>query len=46
MLVRILFIMLMMPLAAYAGDKGEKKGSFIERGLMWVKTTIDSMAVA
>ena len=48
MLARILFFMMLMPLAAYAGDgdKAEKKQSFIEKGLMFVKTTIDSMAVA
>lgn len=45
---RILFVLLMLPLVAYAGDgaKGEKKESFVKKGLMWVKTTIDTMAVA
>ena len=45
---RIIFVLLMSPLAVYAGDgdKGEKKKSFVEKGLMWVKTTIDTMAVA
>ena len=48
MLVRILFVMMMLPLAAYAGDgdKTEKKYTGVMKGVMWLKTTLDSMAVA
>lgn len=49
MLARILFVMMMMfPIAAYAGDgdKTEKKYTGVMKGVMWLKTTLDSMAMA
>ena len=48
MRARILFfLMLLMPLTAFAGDgDAEKKQPLIVKGVMWLKTLIDSMAVA
>ena len=48
MFTRILFFMMLLPLVAYAGDgdKAEKKYTGVMKGVMWVKTTLDSMAVS
>lgn len=43
----LLSLILMMPMTAYADDgENEKKQPFVVKGVMWVKTLIDSMAVA
>ena len=43
----LLLLILMMSMTAYAGDgENEKKQPAVVKGLMWVKTLIDSMAVA
>ena len=43
----LFFLMMLIPLSVCAGDgESGKKQPFIVKGVMWVKTLIDSMAVA